>query len=323
MIKAMTVAVATAVTLMISQALPPTTAAGPVAPGQHFHDAADAAPVTGRNGAQPAVASSVRYYGFVPARISKKAGNHLPDVRDRSNLNWVEFSDRGAPIADVLKDCAPASCMVSTGYEFFSGCSVPHGKCVLHPDAEKRWRGLADELRPHMLGVGAFYLLDEPYLWGASAADLSRSAQIIRASFPGVPVMMTLDPGSLDTRFTVPPEVDWVGFDHYCVPIAQVAADLRKLKAVIPPATGKKIFLFPQGAKLNACGVGSPDNADGAIAQRQWDYLRLAESDPQVIGLLSFGLWMPGVYPTVQTPADLPLMTEAQKAIAARILGQR
>ena len=47
----------------------------------------------------------------------------------------------------------------------------------------------------------------------------------------------------------------------------------------------------------------------------QWDYFRLAESHPRVVGLLAFGFWTSG-----HDSSDLPLTVAAHRQIAARIL---
>jgi hypothetical protein len=77
-------------------------------------------------------------------------------------------------------------------------------------------------------------------------------------------------------------------------------------------------LLFVQSAPLSACPAGA--NTDTAIAAARQNYLRLAQSDPKVIGLLEFGLLATAdVYPTEQSQADVPITTNGQERIAARL----
>ena len=45
-------------------------------------------------------------------------------------------------------------------------------------------------MRSRIDKVGAFYLLDEPQWRGASPAELRTATQLIKQTFPGIPVMM-------------------------------------------------------------------------------------------------------------------------------------
>lgn len=75
-------------------------------------------------------------------------------------------------IGGVLAGCAPSSCVVNTGNEFFS-CDSSGGNCHLYSDYEDRWARLAAAVRPYLGKIAAFYILDEPQ-WRAPPAPRSR-----------------------------------------------------------------------------------------------------------------------------------------------------
>ncbi|MEW9547765.1 hypothetical protein [Nonomuraea sp. NPDC050783] len=263
---------------------------------------------------EPGDVGSLRYLGYFAARITEAGGNHLPEVRGRSNLNWVNISDYSRYAAEVLESCAPRSCLVYTGHEFFSGCDAAGSPtCRLHPDHRERWRRLADKVKPHMDKVAGFYLKDEPFHKGASYQDLRTSAQAVKATFPDAPVMMVEASTKVNSALRVPPEVDWVGFDWYCRTGAEIEPMLRTLESVTGPE--QKLFLMPQAAPLKACGSKAGYQSDADLAELQWDYVDLARRHPRVIGLLAFGLWVES------TPVSrLPRTIEAHERIAAKLL---
>jgi hypothetical protein len=262
---------------------------------------------------QPPTAPGVRYFGYWGARLTPTLGNHLPEVRGRSNLNWVGISDVTGYVPEVLDDCAPASCVVYTGNEFFTGCGAG-GSCELYPNYQERWNRLAEAVRSEsrLDRVAAFYLLDEPYQRGASETDLTTAAKTIKATFPDKRVMMVEAAPSVTPDLKVPAEVDWVGFDQYCDPISDVETTLGTLESA---AEGKELFLLPQAAPLKACGPTHSSDAD--LAALQWDYLELARRHPRVVGLMTFGLWVEGT----QAP-QLPRTIDAHERIGGLIISQ-
>src|SRR5918996_4445719 len=80
--------------------------------------------------------SGLRYFGYFAARITDSAGNHVPAVTHRTNLNWIQISDPDRYAPEVLPFCTPRGCIVSTGHEFFSSECLPvhNPGCRLHPD---------------------------------------------------------------------------------------------------------------------------------------------------------------------------------------------
>lgn len=261
---------------------------------------------------EPPAAPGVRYFGYWGARLTPTLGNHLKEVRGRSNLNWVGISDRDGYVPEVLDDCAPGSCVVSTGNEFFKGCGAGES-CVLYPNYQERWNNLAEAVRSdsRLDNVAAFYLLDEPYQRGASEADLTTAARTIKATFPDKRVMMVEAAPSVTPDLTVPAEVDWVGFDQYCDSISDVETTLTTLESA---AEGKDLFLLPQAAPLKACGSKPGHSSDADLAALQGDYLELARQHPRVVGLMTFGLWVEGTQ-----ASQLPRTIDAHERIGGLI----
>ncbi len=277
------------------------------------HLAASAVDTTGLT--SPA-SSGLRHFGYFAARLTDTTGNHLPQIAGRSNRNHVNISDYSRYAPEVLDSCRPASCVVYTGFEFFTGCDAEHSPdCRLYPDYAARWQRLADAVRPKLDKVAAFYLLDEPYHHGARPADVATAARTIKQTFPNATVML-VEAGYQVSTIEVPAEVDWVGFDEYCKPVATVEGILNTLEARTRPE--QKLFLFPQAAPLGMCGGAPGYGTDEELARLQWDYLALAERHPRVAGLMTFGVWVEGT-----SPSQLPATTDAHERIAARITTRR
>jgi hypothetical protein len=167
-------------------------------------------------------------------------------------------------------------------------------------------------VRPRIDKVAAFYLMDEPQWRGATPAELHTAATTIKATYPGIPVMMVEAGPQVTSSLQVPTSVDWVGFDWYCRPFSDVERTLATLTSQVHPH--QSLFLVPEAAPLEACG-GQPGHAtDAEIAALQYEYLRLAESNPRVVGLLAFGFWTSGY-----GSAELPQTVAAHEDIFARI----
>jgi hypothetical protein len=259
-----------------------------------------------------------RFFGYFAARLTPSLGDHLTEVRGRSNLNVVNISDSARYAPEVLDGCAPAGCLVQTGNEFFRNCNPAANPptCELYPNFEDRWLRLAGFVRPHLDKIAGFYLMDEPYHKGASSEMVATAAQTIKRTFPDKKVMLVEAAYKVNAQMVVPPEVDWVGFDWYCQPVTAIEPVLRTLESRTAPSQG--LFLFPQAAPLKSCGTKAGYRNDAELAALQWDYLQLAARHPRVIGLMSFGLWVE------DTPvARLAATIDAHERIANQIIARQ
>ncbi|WP_394616447.1 hypothetical protein JNUCC0626_43450 [Lentzea sp. JNUCC 0626] len=228
--------------------------------------------------------SQLRYYGYYGARLSAAGGNHLPEVRGRSNLNLVRINDtRGA---EVLKDCAPAGCLVDV--------------------ADANWSVLAAKVRPRLDRVAGFVLS------GPS------SAEQVKNTFPGKKVVLIVEGTRVDDSFSVPGAVDWVGFTEHCAGYEELDARMAKLAERAP---GKELFLLPEAAPQPGCA----DRSDADLESTQYLYMALVQQYPAFVGILVFGPWT-GVGPAATgpgtpLPSAFPRATEAQERVAALVLG--
>jgi hypothetical protein len=261
--------------------------------------------------------SGLRYYGYYAARLT--GPSHLAEVAGRSNLNWVNISDVDGYKPGVLNGCAPGSCVVYTGNEFFS-CNSSGDDCGLYPNYAARWQNLANAVKPHLGKIAAFYLLDEPQWRGATPAELTTSANLIKSTFPGKKIMMIEAGPKITSSYVVPSGVDWVGFDWYCQPFSTVQQTLSTLES-LTAGTGQGLFLMPEDAPLSACAGLSGHETDSDIAALQQDYYNLAVASPRVVGLLNFGFWVSPAWENGGAgAASLPLTVDANERVAARIL---
>lgn len=254
----------------------------------------------------------LKYFGYWGARVTAQSGNHVPEVRGHSNLNLVLVSDRDAYRPQELDKCAPGTCLVVTGNEFFD-CT---NSCALYPNFEERWQRLVAALKGHEDRVAGFYLLDEAFHRGASLADVTRSAQAIKKSFPDKKVML-VEPGSKIDSLVVPAEVDWVGFDEYGADETRADEVMTKLEERAP---GKELFVVGEGTAV------LPSQTDEAVARQLYMYSQLMDLHPQFSGMLVFGPWT-GYEKGAQVPAGQPTLAgypkaaDAAERVAAFVLG--
>jgi hypothetical protein len=259
-------------------------------------------------------ASSLRYFGYFAARLTKAGGDHLPEVASRSNLDWVQISDPDRYRPEVLDHCHRGGCIISTGNEFFRNCDGVHKpECELYPNYVERWSHLADAVRSRIGKIGAFYLMDEAQYRGATPAELDTAAKTIKKTFPKAKVMMVEAGPQVTSSLQVPASVDWVGFDWYCQPIGTISEKLATLTGRITAT--QSLFLVPESAPLAVCGGAAGHATDADIAKLQYQYFGLALSNPRVIGLLAFGFWTSGY-----GSAQLPLTVAAHRNIFAAIV---
>jgi hypothetical protein len=267
-----------------------------------------------------ACSSPLHYYGYYAARLAG-GPSHLAEVAGRSNLNWVTISDANGYRADILNGCAPASCVVNTGFEFFQ-CNAAGNGCHLYPNYAARWQAEADAVKPYLDKIAAFYILDEPQWNGATPTEINTSARLIKQTFPGAKVM-TIEAGpEITPSLTIPSSVDWIGFDWYCQPFSAIQAKLATLQSLVPASSPQRFFLVPEDAPLSQCAGVAGHTTDADIAALQWDYFRLAEQNPRVIGLMNFGFWTSPPWTTSggTGASELPLTVDANERVAAQIL---
>jgi len=202
------------------------------------------------------------------------------------------------------------------------GASLTSADDTHWPGALAQWNRHADSIRPYISNVAAFYLYDEPYgqlgYLGRSVVyqRLQRAAKTVKQTFPGIPVAIAEAADNLTTyyskqAYSVPPEIDWVGFDCYDGTFSNCGAShksipqfLALLKAALD-STKQKMFLIPpsfylmssRGPEAEILSVirhGAPCTAtpncktQDSLAAIARQYASLAKSDRTVVGIVAF-----------------------------------
>ena len=178
----------------------------------------------------------------------------------------------------------------------------------IHPQYQARWDEFlrTNNLLESHAGIAAFYVVDEPIWNGVSFAELKLAADAIKASFPSVPTAIIEAPAGI-AALQVPTSIDWIGFDHYA--IAQPDSDLTfkneltLLKSKRSRAS-QKLLLIMDAQWLPFYGAAG--YTESYMAKVAASYFKLAQSDPEVIGIVGY-LWPGGLDDPLQKGArNLP-----------------
>ena len=237
------------------------------------------------------VLSEVRYYGYYHTATAYRNG--LQEVGAFTTLNHIFGTPANLQLCRQTKTLA----LVDTRWQFFLERS---GTNYLRPDWQTHWNILANDIRPSIDWVGAFYVMDEPFWNGVTFDELTFAVARIKETFPRVPVMTTFAAPSVNENLRVPSKLDWLGFDRYGN-FSTIPPLLQQLKSKL--AAHQRVFLVPDGVLQG--------DTDSQVAAWNYVYFALGESDPVVIGLLVFH-WT--------TARTLPLTFAAQKDIGSNIV---
>lgn len=165
----------------------------------------------------------------------------------------------------------------------------------LHPQYQARWESFVktNNLFEHQSAIAAFYVVDEPVWNGISFSELKLAADAIKASFPSVPTAFVEAPGGLDT-LQVPPSMDWIGFDHYAIPRPETDSTFKQELSLLKSKrslASQRIVLVMDAQWLPFYGEAGYSESD--MASVATSYFNLAQSDPEIIGILGY-LWPGG-----------------------------
>jgi hypothetical protein len=88
---------------------------------------------------------------------------------------------------------------------------------AMQPDYRARWTDYWALVKPYASGILAFYPFDEPT--AAEMVNYTICVQLIKKAVPTIPIAAVVTPSSAKGieygAFSLPPEVDWIGFDNY------------------------------------------------------------------------------------------------------------
>jgi hypothetical protein len=248
------------------------------------------------------------HFGSAHPESPNDGVDHTYELVRFTNLNQY----LAGPETGFLDRCRPRSCIVYAGWQQFDGAT-------LRPDAIAQLEILKATIGSNIDKVAAIDLVDEPYARGISVEDLTTAVRQVGAAFPGLTRILVLDGPTITNRpMPVPTEVDWVGFDWYCVGRDRLLSTLGLLEAQLDRY--QRTFLMPEAAVVNEC----PGWDDQRIAAEQDVYLDIAEARPRIAYLMSFGWWFAPRYGGNMDPlATLPLTVAAQRRIGGSVIGLR
>ena len=227
--------------------------------------------------------------------------NYVKEVASFTNIAQMCVFDPNENISERLQrmtDSGLAALLAVQAIFFVGTPDATQGggmNFALHPQYQARWDNFvkSNNLVENHSNIAAFYVVDEPVWNGISFAELKLAADAIKATFPAVPTAIIEAQAGIAT-LQVPTSIDWIGFDHYAV--AQPDTDqtfsneLRLLKSK-RSRPSQKILLVMDAQWLpfyGAAGYSEPYMAKVAES-----YYKLAQSDPEVIGIIGY-LWPGG-----------------------------
>lgn len=166
----------------------------------------------------------------------------------------------------------------------------------LYPNYLDRWNQFLNLNRDLLTEqyVQVFYPVDEPTWVGISYSELSPVVALLKSTLPNIAIAV-VEASQAISSLTVPTQVDWVGMDRYgsanVTTDASWLADYQAIKAKRSGAH-QKIVLIMDSQWLPLYGTaGYPPSA---MADVNRHYFELAQSDPDVIGIIGY-LWAGGL----------------------------
>ncbi len=191
------------------------------------------------------------------------------------------------------------------------GTGGPSGTLYdLRADYKTRWNDLVttNNLTINHSMVQAFYVGEEPTWSSISYLELKAATDYIEATIPQIPVLV-IESYPVICSLQIPTTVDWIGFDHYFIKDPKNSVvfldELSMLKSKFSSASQKVVLVldahFILGLHFDYGGIAESEMKNVATS-----YYDLAQSDPDVIGLL--GYFWPGGFddPSAKGARELP-----------------
>ncbi len=193
----------------------------------------------------------------------------------------------------------------------YTGDGGPSGALYdLRPDYQARWNDFVstNHLIVNHTMVQAFYVGEEPTWNSITYAELKAATDLIKATFPQVPVLV-IEAYPMVDSIQVPTSVDWLGFDHYFIADPQhndqFLNELGALKAKRSTAAQKIVLVMDAHhiQELHGDYAGLTETGMKDVAT---SYFNLASSDRDVVALIGY-VWPGGVdAPNAQGARELP-----------------
>jgi len=231
------------------------------------------------------------YYGMTPFDQLSMFANH-------SNTAFIgdggPDSNRTAETVSQLKELRRLN---MTGVLPTMGAFMQNAT-ALRDDWQENWNRYWEALSPYTDAIQAFYPADEPHDPLISSGVYGTMVRAIRKSAPAIPIAAVVTPSSVKGiefgEYSLPPEVNWIGFDHYgcwaadecahghcCWENRTVPHNLEVIKSYVTKRGGK-MLVVPDGVAGGGKGQKPqlPSEADQQMrASRDSKYFEFCEAE--------------------------------------------
>lgn len=177
-------------------------------------------------------------------------------------------------------------------FELIDANSPSGSNYDLRFDFQERWNEFKN-INQSILNtdyIGAFYIGEEPTWNGITFSELNAVAQLLKADFPNISLMIIEAYPSLND-LQIPETVDWIGFDRYFIKDPNLNNEfqqdwqLLKTKFTNP---SQKIMVI-----MDSHYIGFAHGDFGNISLDEMNevannYYRLAKNDDKVIGIIGY-----------------------------------
>ncbi len=252
---------------------------------------------------------SLRYFGYAlvdcgsddPLDASTQT-NYLTEVASFTNIAQMCVFDPNENITDRLQLMSQRGLKAFLAIQaiFFVGTpDATQGGGMnfnIHPQYQARWNNFVknNNLLQNHSNIAAFYIVDEPVWNGVSFSELKIATDAVKATFPSIPTAIVEAPAGIG-NLQVPTSIDWIGFDHYAIPRPDTDPTFRKELALLKSKRSRvsqRIVLVMDAQWLPF--YGDAGYAETYMATVATSYYTLAQSDPEIIGIVGY-LWPGGL----------------------------
>ncbi len=252
--------------------------------------------------------TSLQYFGYAlvdcgfddPLDAAAQT-NYVTEVASFTNIAQMCVFDPNDNVADRLQLMSQngLKALLAVQAIFFVGApDATQGSGMnfeIHPQYQERWDDFVrkNNLLQNSSTIAAFYVVDEPVWNGVSFSELKMAADAVKATFPSVPTAIVEAPDGIGT-LQVPTSIDWIGFDHYAIPRPDTDPAFRNELALLKSKRSRvsqRIVLVMDAQWLPF--YGDAGYSESYMATVATSYYKLAQSDPEVIGIIGY-LWPGG-----------------------------
>lgn len=246
-----------------------------------------------QNNVNAVVANShLKYFGYLQTQGSPAgAQNYLPEIGTLHNSNVAQiYAELYAPTMNAYLDSAAAENMQTllTVQWVFVESIVPgvggKNSAQLYINWRDRWNTLKTIIAPRQEDIYAFYF-DEPFYIGISEVDFRAITAQIRADFPTSKILGIEAYTEIQNEAVTANYIEYLtdyGFDFYYTVYGNTWSDYTTIFSTLKQlAPNKRLWIVADGYINNL--INKP-----TLITSFENYFALANSDSQVIGILTF-----------------------------------